>query len=808
MKSVYLIIFASLFLITPLIAQNTASKKEALQNAYSSYFNAERETIYLHFNKNIYLTKEPIWFKGYVFDKKNGIPFFNTTNVFVALYDSKGKEIDNKLFFAQKGVFTGSFDINDNLETGEYTVRAYTNWMNNFKEDESYASYPIQIINPNSTTAEATQLTKPSYDLQFLPEGGYCISDVTNTIGFKIINCEAEGIDIEGVIVNSKNIEVANFKSNAFGLGKFDLLMVKDEVYTAKYIINKIDYTTKLPKSKNEGFTISINNYTNASVTYINLKTNKETLQKEAGKIYYLAINQNEKSSVVEIEINNLKETNTIPIQTSNLVSGVNTITFFDDQLNPLLERLIFNYDEALFIKSSLYTTKNNNDSIPINLKTTTKNNIPISANLSVAILPKESIAYTKKEEIISAFLIAPYIKGYIQNPYYYFSNVDRLKKYDLDLLLLTQGWSKYNWDNIKNGAQELTHSFDAGLSIKGIANIPKTNRVGYTVQMFSIPNRLNEQAFIDEKNNFYFNNYFLKDSAQVNISVLRDGVKVNSIKPFTEIVNNNKALVNHPFKTKNHCEFKSETIYENQTSIAGTFANAGQVLDTVSLSYIRIKDTDELENEKSYIANVYSKGIKIDSITKRYYNYVADIINANGFVVDQLEGAGQVRIKNRNPVSFLASNEPLLIIDDVNYDRNYDIIYNMNLEEIDEIFIDPNGNGYGSRGSAGIIRIYKKKGVKNKTTYQNNSANEVIINGGFSVEKEYYIPEFYALSKSNFLRYGSINWKSNIETDANGNATYNIFNTNINEVVVIIQGFTEDGKLISEIKEVQLINQ
>ena len=74
MKSVYLIIFASLFLITPLIAQNTASKKEALQNAYSSYFNAERETIYLHFNKNIYLTKEPIWFKGYVFDKKNGIP--------------------------------------------------------------------------------------------------------------------------------------------------------------------------------------------------------------------------------------------------------------------------------------------------------------------------------------------------------------------------------------------------------------------------------------------------------------------------------------------------------------------------------------------------------------------------------------------------------------------------------------------------------------------------------------------------------------------------------------------------------------
>ncbi|MEZ4792021.1 MAG: hypothetical protein R2783_00645 [Gelidibacter sp.] len=804
MKFAYLF-FTILYFTSSIIAQEI-SQKETLLEAYTSYFDTERETIYLHFNKNVFITQEPIWFKGYVYDKKNGQPFINTTNVYVALYDTEGNEIRNKLFFAQNGTFSGSFDNQNELKSGNYFIRAYTNWMNNFEEDESYVSKAIQIINPESVPDKGSLAPMTEHDLQFLPEGGHLVSNVNNTIGFKITDCAAQGIIIEGTVLNSKQETVANFKSNKLGMGKFDLMVKREDTYTAHYAIEGKEYSITLPKSEPEGFAIAVNNYTNAKMAYVSLKTNEATLQSEANKTYYLVISQNNKVSVVDIDINTLKTENTIPIPTANLASGINTITLFDDQLHPLLERLIFNYTENSFLKSSIYSTKTANDSLSIHIKTSQKDNSPISTNLSIAILPQTSVAYSNREDIISAFMLEPYINGDVQDPGYYFEDIDRLKTYNLDLLLLTQGWSKYKWENIKNGAQALTHLFDVGLTVRGIANIPKTNRQGYYVQMFSIPNHLNEQASIEDDNHFYFKNFYLKDSAQINFTVYRDGIKIDKIKPVLELEGVNRQLTKHPWQVKKTCAY--HTVKNNGAINPMRILGNGkeQFLDTVNLSYVRIKDEDNLQYKKSYIANSYSKGIKIDSITKRYYNYVTDIINAHGFVVDQLPGAGQVRIKNRNPVSFLASNEPLLIVDDISYGHSYDVIYNMLLDDIDEIYIDPNGNGYGSQGSAGVIRIYKKKGAFAKKGLQNNSSQEFTIKNGFSTEKEFYVPEFYMQSKADFLRYGTIDWKSNIITDAKGNATYKIYDNGFKEAIMILQGFSADGKLLSEIKEIKLL--
>ena len=85
-------------------------------------------------------------------------------------------------------------------------------------------------------------------------------------------------------------------------------------------------------------------------------------------------------------------------------------------------------------------------DSTVVVLKT---NPILKGVNLSVSVLPSSTSAYTSDNNIISKFLFNPYIKGDIENPWYYFDNTDREKNHDLDLLLLTQGWSKYSWINI-----------------------------------------------------------------------------------------------------------------------------------------------------------------------------------------------------------------------------------------------------------------------------------------------------------------------------------------------------------------------
>ncbi len=101
----------------------------------------------------------------------------------MALYNDEGTELEKKLFFAQNGVVSGSIDLGTNVEPGSYYLRAYTNWMNNFPEDESFVALPINVVNPYKEElkqSEDNEITI-SHDIQeFLPEGGYAITNTTS----------------------------------------------------------------------------------------------------------------------------------------------------------------------------------------------------------------------------------------------------------------------------------------------------------------------------------------------------------------------------------------------------------------------------------------------------------------------------------------------------------------------------------------------------------------------------------------------------------------------------------------------------
>ncbi|RKM90926.1 hypothetical protein, partial [Aquimarina sp. AD10] len=54
--------------------------------AVSSYFKLPRETVYLHLNKSTYVVQDEIWFKGYVHDRKNGLPSLASTNFNIEVF--------------------------------------------------------------------------------------------------------------------------------------------------------------------------------------------------------------------------------------------------------------------------------------------------------------------------------------------------------------------------------------------------------------------------------------------------------------------------------------------------------------------------------------------------------------------------------------------------------------------------------------------------------------------------------------------------------------------------------------------------
>ena len=65
-------------------------------NALKEHFELPRESVYLHLNKSKYVEGEVLWFKGYVLDRLSGVPFKKTSNIYVGIYDSKGKQKDKR----------------------------------------------------------------------------------------------------------------------------------------------------------------------------------------------------------------------------------------------------------------------------------------------------------------------------------------------------------------------------------------------------------------------------------------------------------------------------------------------------------------------------------------------------------------------------------------------------------------------------------------------------------------------------------------------------------------------------------------
>jgi len=209
-----------------------------------------------------------------------------------------------------------------------------------------------------------------------------------------------------------------------------------------------------------------------------------------------------------------------IRLPQEDLFSGINILTLFNDLNQPIAERIVYN--NTITPIKSVFVSKiiKGKDSTFIKLST----NIDklLEKNLSVCVLPSSTLVSNNNSTIVSTFLLSPYVKGEIENPRYYFSNTDRETLYDLDLLLLTQGWSKYSWYNIFNNPPKLTHDFETGFNITGSLNKYKHHK-NNRLLLSSKENLLHVYSNIEDENHFNFKNLYLTDSTNINFSIEKE---------------------------------------------------------------------------------------------------------------------------------------------------------------------------------------------------------------------------------------------------------------------------------------------
>jgi hypothetical protein len=90
------------------------------------------EEIYLHTDREEYIAGEYMWTNFYLFERQSLKPSKRSKIAYIELLNSENRPVVQKRFLINNGSGPGQLQLPDTLSTGNYSLRAYTNWMKNF----------------------------------------------------------------------------------------------------------------------------------------------------------------------------------------------------------------------------------------------------------------------------------------------------------------------------------------------------------------------------------------------------------------------------------------------------------------------------------------------------------------------------------------------------------------------------------------------------------------------------------------------------------------------------------------------------
>ncbi|WP_366186876.1 hypothetical protein [Flavobacterium ovatum] len=762
----------------------TINNTEKINSVIENYFRLDRENIHVQFNKDTYVNNEDIGYKGYVLSKNNGKPNASTTNVQLVIYDDQEQIVLKQLLYTTKGNFAGGLHLTDKFKSGIYHFHFYTNWMNNFNEDDSFTQtieiidknepYNLKSSEPNWKTAQAT----------FFPESGIIINAINNTVGVKIADCNQKGIEVnEAIIVDSKSNEITRFNTNKMGNGSFYFIPDRNETYSLKIKTDKLNITQLLPNISETGIALSYNNNLPKNIIAVAAKTNEKGLELYKGKKFTIIIHQDGNSIQKEFTFKGEDTEEVLLFDKKYLSNGVNIIRLIDENLNEITERLVYQYGTEK-VKTTIEAKTIANDSIILLGKTDIK-----QANISISVLPQENINNNQKTSILGSFYLNAYLDSPDNNNYTYYDSENKSQKQDMELLMLNQTRSKYIWENIKNKPPKVNYNFNKGVTISGKVEKNTTGNSKYRISLISLKNNVFEETAIDQNSNFKFENFYAQDSTVFLLQMINE----KSVVKFTNIearVTPNESKFTLPLRfEKNLCPIEKKP--ENNFLFSKSPFEGGAIdLTGVTIQNTFKKEVFKHKDDMSMNATAFK-------IEDNEFGNVLDFIGRNGFRtgIDPEENTAYIR----NTRDAFSDNPPAVYLDNaIVFD--YNLLYSLDLTEVDEIYIDKTGASDTSASSSGTIKIFLKQGG-NKNDYFRAKYTSLIVTTGFTKNIEFKNASFE--SQKEYFYFGTLNWTSNIAIKDNPNYELKFPKAGQKEIKVLIEGIAADGQLISEYQTV-----
>ncbi len=780
----------------------SAQQVDSVMAIYDEQF--PKEKIHIHFDKSTYNKEETIWYKIYLLTA-DGMSALSK-NVYVEWYDTTGRMLKQTVAPLFQSSAKGSFELPEEYKGSFIHVKAYTRWMLN---DDTTFIYGRDLLINSDALPVKKPVVVPKTKLELFPEGGFLVQGLTSRLAFKATNQFGSPVYIKAFLVNSKNKTLDTLQVQHDGMGSLLFNPQAGETY-------KINWTDENGKTGSTPVEVTKTQGAVMSVTTNNEKA-MVRVERTAGvtenfKQFTLLVHMNQKLFFkAELKgADRLVQQAAIPIE--ELPTGIFQFTLFTNDWIPVSERIIFINNHTHEFNAKLLDQQ-------ISLEKRGKNVIDIQvsdtamANMSISITDA-NVPIPEANTIFSDMLLSSELRGKVYNPAYYLkSDADTVTAH-LDLLMLTNGWRRLDWEKIKTGVLPTntypveTDLMKIGGKVFGMKSVSAASPL--MINAIVVGKDSSKRLMflpIEKDGSFEDKSIFFYDTVRIYYGF-------NGATKFTDAqVKFENGLLRQQAKSTRYGARDPWTIWTD--SMAKTRMNlfltqqeqlkrmmAATTLQEVTVRARAKKETNLQALDKRYASGLFTGGDGY-SFDLTEDPFAKSALNVLSYLQGKVAGLNIAGSGMQATLSWRGGT-PALFLNEMQ--STTDMIQTINVGDIAYIKVfRPPFFGASGGGSGGAIAVYTKKGGDaSKSGPGDGKGLENALLGGYSLFKEFYSPMYEKPNENPDADVRTtLYWNPYILTNMK-NPRYRIqfYNNDISkQLKVVLEGINSEGKMMRVVK-------
>lgn len=358
-----------------------------------------------------------------------------------------------------KAVFSGTF-VTDTAGKARVTFRLPQKLSTN----DGLLNITVDYQHNKEAISRSIPIILNKIDLQFMPEGGALVNSMATNMAFKAVNEYGKPADVRGIVMDDQGKQVAAFESLRFGMGAFRFTPQPGRYYIAR-LTAPAGATGEyaLPAAKTGGVVMNV--IQKDSLLQFALRVSQPMAVTLEGKTR----NVTHYKKVIQLQAGE----QTISVNAAEFPVGIAVFTI--SQLNniPLAERIVF-LGRSRFLQVKITPRKQQyqpREKVTLDIFTTGEKGVPIPANLSLTVVDDKKwiLADDRQDNILSWLLLSSELHGKTEEPSFYFKEDEPTAPAVLDLLMLTNGYRYFDYEDAVIRNNQLLHGPDMVHVLSGI---------------------------------------------------------------------------------------------------------------------------------------------------------------------------------------------------------------------------------------------------------------------------------------------------------------------------------------------------